>query len=314
MNDFDYQAPKSVDDAVGLLAAAAGRAKLLAGGTDILVQLREGLRQADLVIDVKRIPGLTRLELVPGKGLVVGAAVPCYKIHGDPKIAAAYTGLADATHIIGAWQIQSRASLGGNLCNASPAADSIPAMIAYGANCHVAGPKGARRTVPVEDFCTGPGKNCLETGEILLAIEFPIQKTHSGAHYQRFIPRNEMDIAVVGVGSWVQLDPSGKTIAAARVGLGAVAPTPLYAEEASQWLVGKPATAETFGEAGVIARKIASPISDMRGPAEYRTHLVGVLVKRTLAGAVARARGEFVDSIPAGCFHSDAVGSNGQST
>ncbi|MFO0947755.1 MAG: xanthine dehydrogenase family protein subunit M [Planctomycetota bacterium] len=312
MNDFEYQAPKTVEDAVTLLAGAAGRAKLLAGGTDILVQLREGLRQADLVVDIKKIPEVMQLDLTPGKGLIVGAAVPCYRIHGDAKIASSYAGLADATHIIGAWQIQSRASLGGNLCNASPAADSIPAMIAYGAKCNVAGPKGARRTIPVEAFCTGPGKNCLAPGEMLVSIEFPAQKAHSGAQYQRFIPRNEMDIAVVGVGSWVQLDPSGKTIAAARIGVGAVAPTPLYAEEASQWLVGKPATTESFEQAGNLARKIAKPISDMRGTAEYRVHLVGVLVKRTLTNATARARGEYVDSMPAGCLHA-AAGANGQS-
>lgn len=298
MTDFEYSAPGNLPEAIALLSASA-QPKLLAGGTDLLVQLREGLRQAGNVIDVKKIPELQRIERQPGKGLKLGASVPCYRIHGDEGIAKEYAGLCDATRIIGAWQIQSRASVGGNLCNASPAADSIPALIAYAATCHVAGPKG-ERTIPVEKFCIGPGKNCLEQGELLVAIELPGQSAVSGAAYQRFIPRNEMDIAVVGVGSWIELDPSKKTIQAARIGLGAVAPVPLFAAEASAWLAGKPATEESFAEAGKLAQKIATPISDMRGPAEYRTHLVGVLVRRTLAVAAARARGESVDPMTNG--------------
>lgn len=297
MIDFDYKRPSSVAEAVGLLERSGGNAKLLAGGTDVLVQLREGLRKADLVIDIKKIPDLMRIEHSADKGLVFGAGVPCHRLHGDPAIATAYPGLVDATRIIGAWQIQSRASVGGNLCNASPAADSIPILIAYAATCRIVGPKG-ERTVPVQDFCIGPGKNGLAPGEILVSIALPPASSRSGAHYQRFIPRNEMDIAVVGVGSWVQLDPDGKTIVQARIGLGAVAPTPLFAAEASQFLAGKLATAETVAEAARLAQKIARPISDMRGPAEYRTHLVGVLTRRTLAGAVTRARGGHLEPTP----------------
>lgn len=297
MIDFDYKRPASVAEAVGLLEQSGGKAKLLAGGTDVLVQLREGLRKADLVVDIKKIPELMRIEHSADKGLVFGAGVPCHRLHGDPAIAKAYPGLVDATRIIGAWQIQSRASVGGNLCNASPAADSIPILIAYAANCRIVGPRG-ERTVPVQDFCVGPGKNCLAPGEILVSITLPPPLPRCGAHYQRFIPRNEMDIAVVGVGSWVQLDPEGKNIVETRIGLGAVAPTPLFAAEASRFLAGKPATAETVAEAARLAQKIARPISDMRGPAEYRTHLVGVLTRRTLAGAVTRARGGHLEPTP----------------
>lgn len=288
LKDFDYAAAHSVDEAVSLLAAQGDRAKILAGGTDILVQLRETNREADLVVDVKKIPDLVRYEFSPQSGLKLGAGVPCYKIYEDEAVRKAYPALADSARIIGGWQIQSRASIGGNLCNSSPAADSIPSLIALNAVCHIAGP-GGKRTVPAEQFCTAPGKNVLQRGELLTTLEFPAPQKHEGSHYLRFIPRNEMDIAVVGAGAWVRLDASGKKIDAARVALGAVAPTPLFAAVASSFLSGKPATEETFKQAGELAKKIAQPISDMRGPAEYRVHLVGVLVVRALTKAVERA-------------------------
>ena len=288
MKDFSYAAPASLAEATSLLAQANGRAKLLAGGTDILVQLREGLRDADLVIDVKKIPELMELSYSPTKGLRLGASVPCYRIYENAEISKAYPALADATRIVGGGQIQSRASIGGNLCNASPAADTIPALIALGATCIIAGPK-SQREVKVEEFCTGPGKIVLQPGEMLVTLVFAPPATKSGSAYERFIPRNEMDIAVAGSGSWLQLSSDGKSVERARIGLAAVAPTPKLAAEASQWLSGKPATAESFGEAGEIAKKAATPITDMRGPAEYRTHLVGVLVKRTLLKAASRA-------------------------
>jgi carbon-monoxide dehydrogenase medium subunit len=289
LKDFEYAAATSVDEAVSLLAARGDRAKVLAGGTDIIVQLREGLREADLVVDVKKIPELMTVEFSLDKGLTLGAAVSAYRIYEDAKLVAAYPALIDSARIIGGWQIQTRSSIGGNLCNSSPAADSIPSLIALDAKCNVAGPEG-RRTVAVSDFCTAPGKNVLRRGEFLVSITFPPPGKRTGSHYLRFIPRNEMDIAVVGVGSWVRLSAGGDKIEEARIGVGAVAPTPLFAAEASASLAGKPATAESFKAAGDLARKIAKPISDMRGPAEYRVHLVGVLVERTLAGAVERAK------------------------
>lgn len=289
MKDFSYAAPTSLAEATRLLAGAGGKARILAGGTDIIVQLREGLRDADLVVDVKRIPELAELSFSPAKGLRLGASVPCYRIYDDAAISKAYPALADAARIVGGWQIQSRASVGGNLCNSSPAGDTIPPLIAHGATCIVAGP-GGQREVRAEDFCTGPGKNVLQPGELLVTLVFPPPAAKSSSAYERFIPRNEMDIAVVGAGSWVKLSPGGETIEQARIGLCAVAPTPKFAAEASQWLAGKPATQESFAQAGELAKKVASPITDMRGPAEYRTHLVGVLVKRTLAKAVQRAR------------------------
>ncbi|HIE97813.1 MAG TPA: xanthine dehydrogenase family protein subunit M [Planctomycetes bacterium] len=289
MIEFEYAAPTQLDDAIKQLTAAGDGARVLAGGTDIIVQLREGLRSADLVIDVKKIPELTQLEFCGEQGLHLGASVSCRRIYDDENIAAAYPGLADAVRIIGGWQIQSRASVGGNLCNSSPAADAIPPLITYSAQAHIAGPTG-RHVVPVEEFCTGPGRNVLQQGELLVALTLPPQPSGSGSAYQRFIPRNEMDIAVAGAAVWVQLDKRGERIERARIALSAVAPTPVFAAEASEWLSGQPASEEVFAKAGELAKRVATPIDDMRGTAEYRTHLVGVLTKRTLATACERAR------------------------
>ncbi len=295
MKDFEYVAAADIDEAVGVLAKHGDRAKILAGGTDILVQLREGLRDADVVLDVKKIAELMEISFSPQQVLRLGAAVPCYRIYGDARIVEAYPGLTDAARIIGGWQIQSRASLGGNLCNSSPAADTIPPMIVEGAVCHLAGPQG-RRTVSVAEFCTAPGKNVLEPGEFLVALEFPPPEERTGSRYLRFIPRDEMDIAVVGVGAWVRLDPSQKTVEAARIALAAVAPTPVVAEKAAASLAGKEATHDSLLQAAELAKEVARPISDLRGRAEYRVHRVGVLPRRALEGAVARARG--ADRIP----------------
>ena len=288
MNNFDYAAPTTLAEATALLAASRGTARILAGGTDLIVQLREHLREADLVINIKRIPELTQCPDSDAHGLRLGAAVPCYQVYENENLARNYPALADAAQIIGGWQIQSRASVGGNLCNSSPAGDSIAPLIALGVSCVIASP-GATRDVAAEEFCTAPGRNVLRKGELLSALVFPAPKPNSGSAYQRFIPRNEMDIAVAGVASWVQLDESRSTIVDARIALSAVAPTPKLAAEASAWLAGKPATEDTFAKAGELARKAASPISDMRGTAEFRTHLVGVLTQRTLATAIQRA-------------------------
>lgn len=286
MQRFEYCAPESVEAAVQVLAKHGAKAKVLAGGTDILVQLREGMRQADVVVDVKKIPGLTDYQFDAKSGLRIGAACPCHKLYEDSAVVAAYPALGDSTTIIGGWQIQSRASVGGNLCNASPAADSIPSLLALGAVCEIAGPSG-RRELAASEFCKAPGRNSLGDGELLVAIRLPAPAPRAGSAYQRFIPRNEMDIAVVGAASWLRLD--GDKIADCRIALAAVAPTPVLAEAAAKSLVGQAPSEQAFAAAGELAKHSASPISDMRGTAEYRTHLVGVLVRRTLADAHRRA-------------------------
>src|SRR5262245_7618086 len=280
VNNFEYAAPKSLAEATALLALSRGTARVLAGGTDLIVQLRERLREANLVVDVKRIRELTQWHDSETDSLRLGAAVPCYQIYENERLVKRYPALADAARIIGGWQIQSRASIGGNLCNSSPAGDSIPALIALGVTCVIAGPTSSRE-VAAEDFCTAPGQNVLQKAELLATLGFPPPVPDSGSAYERFIPRNEMDIAVAGAASWVQLDPSRSTILKARIALSAVAATPKFAAEASAWLAGKPVSRDTLARAGELAQKVASPISDMRGTAEYRMHLVGVLTHRT---------------------------------
>jgi len=283
---FDYAAPASVGEAVGLLTAHPG-ARLLAGGTDLLVQLRAGRRETDLVVDVKRIPELNAIHYDPKHGLTLGAAVPCYRIYGDGTIARNYPALAEVASLIGGTQIQGRASIGGNLCNAAPSADSVPLLIAFGASCEIAGTKGTR-TMAVEDFCLAPGRNALQPGELLVSLHLPAPKPHSGARYLRFIPRNEMDIAVAGVGVEVVLENG--TFRSARIALAAVAPTPLFVPEAEEALAGKPVNESSIAAAAAVARSAAKPITDMRGTAEYRRHLCAVLTRRALEAAVERAR------------------------
>ncbi|QDU39970.1 Carbon monoxide dehydrogenase medium chain [Maioricimonas rarisocia] len=290
MIDFEYEAPESLERAIAVLSEMNGRARPLAGGTDLIDHVRTGRLTPELIVDIKKIPELNAITHADD-GLRLGAAVPCYRIYEDPVIRRDFAALVDACSIIGGIQIQNRASVGGNLCTSGPAADSAPALIALAATCVITGPDGTRE-VPVEQFFTGPGQNVLQRGELLVEMKLPTPAASSGSHYRRFIPRNEMDIAVVGVGAAVTLEEDGQTIRSARIGLGAVAPKPLIADEASQLLAGKSATDESLAEAAQAARSIVTPIDDMRGTVEFRTHVTGVLVERVLRQAIARARGE----------------------
>lgn len=289
MKPIDYAAPATVAEAVALLQDKGDRARILAGGTDILVQLREGKRDVDLLVDIKHVPQAMQVTRLKEGGFDIGAGVPCCEIYENAELAKLYPGLVDAVSLIGGIQIQSRASLGGNLCNASPAADTIPALIAHRAVCVIAGPKG-QREVPVEQFCTAPGKTVLQRGEFLLNLRLPSPPARFGAAYLRFIPRNEMDIAVVGAGVSVTLDENKSRCTAARVALAAVAPTPLLVKEAGDALADGALSDDLIEKAASLAQAAAKPISDMRGDAEYRRHLVKVLVKRALKIALARAR------------------------
>lgn len=289
MRDFEYEAPVSLADAVGLLAKSNGNARPLAGGTDLIDHVRTGRLTTDLIVDLKKIPELMALEL-NDDGLRLGAAVPCYQIYGHQGIVDNYSAITDSSHIIGGMQIQNRASVGGNLANAGAAADSTPALIALEATVVIAGPDG-NREVAVEDFCTGPGQNVLEPGEIIVELHFPARPAHSGSHYRRFIPRNEMDIAVVGVGASVVLDESGDNFVSARIGLGAVAAKPFLCQEACDALAGQPVNDETIKKAADAAKSVVHPITDMRGTEEFRIHVTGVLTERVIKQAVERARG-----------------------
>ncbi len=287
MQDFGYIAAKTVSEAVSLLDEKGQAARVLAGGTDLIVQVREARRDVDLMIDIKSIPEVNVLDYNADTGLTLGAAVECYKIYAVDEICDAYPGLVDATKIIGGTAIQGRAGVGGNLCNASPAADCIPPLIVLNASCVIAGPNGERE-LPVEQFCTGPGQTALENGEMLVSLKIPAPASNSSSFYLRFIPRNEMDIAVVGAGASVTLDDAKQKIVSARIALAAVAPTPLFAEEASNLLAGREVSNAAINVASQAAQAIARPISDMRGTAEQRTHLVGVLTRRALNGAIQR--------------------------
>ena len=290
MHAFEYESPTTLEEAVERLTAGNGSARPLAGGTDLIDHMRVGKYRPDVVVDIKGIAELNVLS-VDDDGLHVGAAVPCYRIYDHAVVNDQYAALADSCHIIGGVQIQSRASMGGNLCTSGPAADTTPSMIALAGVCLIAGPDG-RREVPVESFCTGPGQNVLQPGELLVEVRFPPRPDHGGSHYRRLIPRNEMDIAVVGVGAAVELDAGKESFVSARIGLGAVAPTPLLADSVAEAVKGQPINDQTLEKAAEVARRIVSPITDMRGTADYRRHVTGVLVKRVLQAAVTRARGE----------------------
>lgn len=287
MKWFDYEAPQSVPQAVALLAERGDQARILAGGTDLLVQMRAGRRQPGLIVDAKNIPELTAIDWDPNAGLTLGASAPCYRIAAHEAVRKAYPSLVEVASLIGGTQIQGRASIGGNLCNAAPSADAVPLLIALSATCRIVGPAG-ERTVAAEDFCTGPGQTVLGPGELLVSLHFPAPQAPQGARYLRFIPRNEMDIAVAGSGVSVVLNNGN--FASARVALAAVAPTPLFVREAGEALAGQPANEESIARAAALAKQAAVPINDMRGNIEYRKHLCEVLTRRALQDALERAR------------------------
>ncbi len=293
MHPFAYEAPGSIEQAVAVLEQHGERSRPIAGGTDVLVQVRANRWDLDAIVDVKNIPELTEISHYPDGSVAIGAATPCYLIYGDEKVRRSFPGIIDAVEMIGGIQIQSRASLGGNLCNASPSADGICPLIVYNGSCHIAGPGGddSHRDVPVEDFCTGPGSNVLGNGELLVSLVLPDPGDNFGAAYERFIPRNEMDIAVAGAAASVRLNDAGDTFEDARVALAAVAPIPLLVKEAAEALIGNPVNDETIAAAASAAREAASPITDMRGTIDQRKHLAGVLTRRMIDKAVERARG-----------------------
>ena len=287
MHPFNYYAPETVEEAIEILNKYGDKARCLAGGTDVLVQARGEKFELDAIVDIKKIPQLTKLEWTDSH-LIVGAATPCHVLYEDSKVCEVFPGIVDSAFLIGGIQIQSRASLGGNLCNASPSADAICSLIVHEVICEIAGPNGVRE-IPVEDMCTGPGKNALKKGEFLVSLKIPLKKGEFSASYERFIPRNEMDIAVAAVASSVELS-NGK-VSSCRVALAAVGPTPIFAKEASELLVGKEPTDENIKKVSEKAKDIASPIADMRGTVEHRKDLIKVLTRRTIEKALERAGG-----------------------
>jgi len=282
-----YEAPESLDTAVALLAGARGEARVLAGGTDLLVQMRFDILEPELIVDIKRIPE-TRAVTEEGGGWRIGAAVTGAELKEHAALRQAWPGVVEAANLIGSTQVQGRATLGGNLCNGSPAADSVPALIAAGAIASVAGPRG-RRDVPVEDVMIGPRKLSLERGELVVSFLLPPRAKGSGDAYLRFIPRTEMDIAVVGAGVSLTADGAG-TITRARVSLGAVAEKVLLVPGAAQAIVGSRLDRAAQGRLEAAARAACRPIDDKRGTVEFRIDVAGVLTRRAALIALERAR------------------------
>lgn len=288
MEQIEYLRPRSLAEAYEAISNGRTSA-LLAGGTDLIVQLKENRRHADQVVDLKAIPELIGLTWGADGSLLIGAATPCADIYEDPEVARRLPALNDSATLIGGIQVQGRASFGGNVCNASPAADSPPNLMAHGAIL-VIGSKSGTRDLPIEEFFVGPGKNALQAGEILVGIRIPAQPARSGVAFLRFIPRNEMDIAVVNSGVRIELSDDGNTVTGARVAIGAVAPTPLMVPAAAAALIGKAPTQEAFEAAGEAAAAAANPIEDMRGSVAQRKHLAKVLTARAAEAAYNRAK------------------------
>ena len=288
MPNLSYNAPSTVDEAVKMLAGASGMAKVLSGGTDLLVQLRSGRIKPSLIVDTKRIAGMIGIREEAGD-FVIGAATPGTMLGEHAGLQRAWPGVVEAANLIGSTQIQARASLAGNLCNASPAADSVPAMIAARTICVIVGSQG-RREAPVEAICTGPGTTSLAKGELIVEFRLPKPAAHAADAYLRFIPRTEMDIAVVGAGVNVTLDGAGTCIDA-RVALGAVAPTAVLVPEAAKALIGRKLDGATLQALDAAARRACKPIDDKRGTVDYRVKVAGVLARRAATIAFERAGG-----------------------
>jgi CO/xanthine dehydrogenase FAD-binding subunit len=285
---LNYVAPSTIEEAVSLLTGASGAAKVLSGGTDLLVQLRSGRTKPGLIVDIKKIPGISGIREEAG-AFVIGAATSGAMIGENEALRQAWPGVVEATNLIGSTQVQGRATLAGNLCNASPAADSVPAMIAARATCLIAGANG-RREVPVESIATGPGRTSLKPGEFIVEFYLPKRPPRSADAYLRFIPRTEMDIAVVGAGVSLTLDPKG-VCTDARVVLGAVAPTAILVPEAAAALIGRKLDETALAALDQAARGACKPIDDKRGTIEYRTKVAGVMARRATVIAYERARG-----------------------
>lgn len=284
-----YIRPLSIEDAVGQLAGSAGTAAILAGGSDLLVRMKGGFAEPELIVDIKAIDGLSEIRET-AEGFSIGAAVPCAVLGENAALRKAWPGVVEAAKLIGSKQVQGRCTIVGNLCNASPAADSVPALVAAGAKAVVVGPAG-RRTIPVQSVPTAPGKTSLAKGEIIEAILLDKREPRSGDAYLRFIPRTEMDIAVVSAGVNLTLDEQG-VVKSARVALGAVAATVLLVEEAAEVLIGSRLDEATLERLAKVCAGACRPIDDKRGTIEFRRKVAGVLAQRAATSAYARAGGK----------------------
>ncbi len=284
-----YEAPDSLKSAVSLLAKEKGLAFILAGGTDLIVKMKGGFLEPDLVVDIKRIKGMHDIKK-SATGFRIGAAVSGAALSENAALVKAWPGVVEAANLIGSKQVQGRCTMVGNLCNASPAADSVPALFAASAKVAIVGPKG-KRTIPVEQVPVSPGRTSLKKGEVIEAILLPAKSARSGDAYLRFIPRTEMDIAVVSAGISLTLDNKG-VITAARVALGAVAATVLLVPAAAKAIIGTKLDDEALAKLAAACSAACRPIDDKRGTIEFRTKVAGVLATRAAKIAYGRAGGK----------------------
>ena len=286
MRRFELAVPENVDECLAVLAKRGPGTKVVAGGTDLLPQMKNGVLKPGWVVDLSAVSELRQVSDAPGGGLAIGAAVTARELELDPRVRSRFPSLAESAALVGSVQVRNLATLGGNLCNAAPSADMAPPLLALDAEAVIAGPRGRRR-VPMASFFLGVRRTVLEPDELLVELAVPAPAAHSGGNYLRHTPRRELDIAVVGVASQVTL--SGGACAAARIALAAVAPVPLRATEAEQSLVGQPITPAAIERAAELAAAAARPIDDHRGSVVFRRHLVRVLTRRTLTTALERA-------------------------
>ena len=289
MRPFDYYAPRSLSEATALLHELGEFGRPVAGGTDIVVQMKEGATRfhyPDAVVSLDRISDLKGISFDASGGLRIGAAATMAEIAASQDVRERYPALAEGAGVVGSIQTMNMGTIGGNVCNAAPSADTVPPLLVYDAQAVIVGRDG-RRSLPIEEFFKGPGLTVLQAGELLAELRLPVPPQGTGAAYRRHTPRKQMDIAVVGVG--VALTIASGKISRARIGLGAVAPTPIRARRAEGELRGGEASEETFARAAAVAADECSPIGDVRGSAEFRRHLVWVMTARLLAEAAARA-------------------------
>ena len=286
---IDYSSPETLAEALSLLNEHQKDAGILAGGTDLIVKMRADRINPGQIIDIKSIPELNQVNINSNNDLTIGSAIPCYKIYNNDDIMNLRPELKDSASIIGGTQIQGRASFGGNICNAAPSADSVPLLISLGATCNVQSVNG-ERAIALEDLFSGPGQTILEPNELLISITIPKKSDLSGANYIRFIPRNEMDIAVVGTGVSVTLSSNKKNFESVRVSLASVGPTPIFVDGIDKEVSGQEINDESIRVVSNMAKNASKPISDMRGTAEFRQHLCEVLTRRALITAIERAK------------------------
>ena len=289
MRDFEYHAPATLQEALDLLSTHSETARVLAGGTDLMLMLTDRVVAPEHVIDIKGVPEVTRYEWSGDGALTIGATTLFRQLETDPQVIDRFPGLSEAASEVGSWQIRNMGTVGGNLCTASPSAEIGPILLALDAEVEIAGPKG-RRTVPIGQFHTGVRRTVLEPDELLLEVRIPAPKGRTGSNYIKLKERQKMDIAFVGVASVVELEPGDGVVKQARIVLGAVAVTPIHAEQAEAKLRGKRLTDELVVEAGRLAAEAAKPISDIRASADYRRSMVDVLTQRTLRQALAIAQ------------------------